>query len=79
MKELLSSVRKVKFEVDNEIYLLYIDETNHFATFVESDCVNTVIIDNPNQYVDEYIAKQFNVNLDNVSIIETSSFNLLID
>lgn len=79
MKELLSSVRKVKFEVDNEIYLLYIDETNHFATFVESDCVNTVIIDNPNQYIDEYIAKQFNASLDNVSIIETSSFNLLID
>lgn len=79
MKKLLSQVKKVKFEVDNEIYLLYIDETNHFVTFVESDCVNTVIIDNPNQYVDEYIAKQFNVSLDNVSIIETSSFNLLID
>lgn len=60
-------------------FLIVVDMQNDFVTFVESDCVNTVIIDNPNQYVDEYIAKQFNVSLDNVSIIETSSFNLLID
>ena len=77
MKQLLTHDRKVKFEIDDEIFLLYIDETSRFVTFVKSDCVNTIIIDNPRQYVDEYIAKQFNVDLDNVSIIETSSFNLL--
>ncbi len=77
MKRLLTHDRKVKFEINDEINLLYIDETNHFATFVKNGCVNTVIIDDPNQYVDEYIAKQFNVSLDNISIIEASSFVLI--
>ena len=77
MKKLLSQVKKVKFEVDNEIILLYIDDRKHFVTFVENDFVHTVIINNPNQYVDEYIANQLDINVDNVSIIETSNFNLL--
>lgn len=79
MKKLLSQVRKVKFEVDNEINLLYIDETKHFATFVEDEFVSTLIIDSPNQYIDEYIAKLLNISVDNVSIIEKDCSNLLIN